>query len=165
MIELAVLGFGSNLGRRLSNVRKAVKLISQSPNFNLLGVSAVYETEPWGFRCQPRFINCAIAGFYRRYVGELLDEIESIERQMGRTRIEKWRPRIIDIDVLFFGERIIRRRRITVPHQFLHERNFVLKPLMDLIPDFKHPVLKKTIRYLFEHSQDKSRVQFIAAGL
>jgi 2-amino-4-hydroxy-6-hydroxymethyldihydropteridine diphosphokinase len=165
MIELAVLGFGSNLGRRFSNVRNAVKLVSLSPNFNLLGVSSVYETQPWGLRRQPKFINCAMAGFYRGDVGGLLYEIESIERQMGRRKIEKWRPRIIDIDILFFGERIIRQRRITVPHQFLHERNFVLKPLMDLIPDFKHPVLKKTIRYLFKHSQDKSRVSFVAAGL
>jgi len=165
MLEVVVLGIGSNLGSRFENCRNAVRLISQSADFNLLGVSAVYETEPWGFRCQTMFINCVAAWFFHGSAPRLLSEIKSIERKLGRVKKQKWQPRIIDLDILFFGDKVIRRPDITVPHPLLHQRNFVLKPLMDLIPDFKHPVLKKSVRYLLQHSRDKSKVRLFKTSL
>jgi 2-amino-4-hydroxy-6-hydroxymethyldihydropteridine diphosphokinase len=156
MIELAVLGVGSNLGRRFNNIRNAVKFISQSRNFNLLGASPVYETEPWGYRKQNNFLNCVIAGFYRANPGGLSKEISSIEKKMHRVRVKKWHPRTIDIDILFFGSRVMKTKGLEIPHPQIQYRNFVLKPLSDLIPDFVHPVLNKSVQKLYANTKDTS---------
>jgi dihydroneopterin aldolase/2-amino-4-hydroxy-6-hydroxymethyldihydropteridine diphosphokinase len=156
MIELTVLGVGSNLGRRFSNIRNAVKFISQSRNFNLLGASPVYETEPWGYRKQNNFLNCVIAGFYRANPGELSKEIRSLEKKMHRVRVKKWHPRTIDIDILFFDSSVIKAKGLEIPHPQIQYRNFVLKPLSDLNPDFVHPVLKRSVQNLYAGTTDTS---------
>src|SRR6266498_1943535 len=127
MIELAVLGFGSNLGRRLSNIRNALKLLSDSPSFNLLRISSVYETSPWGFKQQNNFLNCVAAGLWHSKCTELFNETREIEKNLGRKKEKKWRPRIIDIDILFFGNKKVKRKNLTVPHPGIPFRNFVLE--------------------------------------
>lgn len=160
MIQLTVLGFGSNLGQRFSNIRRAVALISESANFNLLGISPVYETEPWGpVRKQGKFLNCAAAGFYRADCGRLYREIKLIEKKLGRVRARRWHPRVIDIDILFFGKKRIKKGSVEIPHPRIQFRNFVLKPLADLMPDFVHPVLKESMQRLYEKSKDRGEVK------
>lgn len=158
MIELVALGLGSNLGRRFSNIGNAVRLISQSPNFNLLGSSLLYETEPWGFARQNDFLNCALAGFYRTDHKTLIREIKNIEKKMGRKKTKKWHPRLIDIDILFFGEKKIKQKGLVIPHPEIQNRNFVLKPLAELMPAFIHPVLRRSMADLNASSGDSCRV-------
>lgn len=165
MIELIVLGFGSNLGRRFDNLRKAIKLISQSNNFNLLAVSPVYETEPWGYKKQNNFLNCIAAGFYREDEHNLFRELKSVEKKLRRKKTEKWHPRNIDIDILFFGNRMVKSKRLKIPHPYIQYRNFILKPLCDLMPDFIHPVLGKSVRSLYNQSKDKCKVWLLKQRL
>jgi 2-amino-4-hydroxy-6-hydroxymethyldihydropteridine diphosphokinase len=159
MIELTVLGVGSNLGRRFDNIRNAVKCISLSRNFSLLGVSPVYDTEPWGYKKQKNFLNCVIAGFYRTKPRELLKEIALIEKRMRRKQIKKWHPREIDVDILFFGRQKMKIKGLEIPHPQIRFRNFVLKPLCDLLPDFVHPGLKISVQKLYARTGDCSRVR------
>ncbi|MGH2574931.1 MAG: 2-amino-4-hydroxy-6-hydroxymethyldihydropteridine diphosphokinase [Ignavibacteria bacterium] len=159
MKEKVVLGIGSNLGRRLLNLKKAIELISESGDFNLLGVSGVYETEPWGYKKQNKFLNCSAAGFYRASPDKLFKMIKSIEKKLGRKKRKRWHSREIDIDILFFGSRIIKRGNIEIPHPQIQNRKFVLKPLLDLMPDYNHPLLKKKIRYLYRQTKDRGEVK------
>jgi len=159
MIKRVVLGLGSNVGNRLGNIKKTLKLISLSQNFDILAVSPLYETEPWGFKNQKKFINCAVVCLCRSRPPELLYELLRIEKKAGRKSRKRWMPREIDIDVLFFGDRKFRSKSLIIPHSLIQHRNFVLKPLADLIPEFVHPVLKRTIRNLYRHSKDTCRVK------
>jgi 2-amino-4-hydroxy-6-hydroxymethyldihydropteridine diphosphokinase len=159
MMEKVVLGLGSNVGDRPGNIKKALKLISLSQNFDILAVSPVYETEPWGFKNQKKFINCAVICLCRSRPPGLLEELFMIEKKAGRKSRKRWMPREIDIDVLFYGNRKFRGKNLIIPHSRIQHRNFVLKPLTDLIPEFIHPVLKKTISHLYRHSKDTCRVK------
>ena len=106
-MELAVLGLGSNLGNRLANLKKAVNYLYFVPGFDILAFSSVYETEPWGFKNQNNFLNCVIAGLYRFNEVSLFEKVKIIEKKTGRTIRDRWHPREIDIDVLFFGNKIV----------------------------------------------------------
>ncbi|KAA3634876.1 MAG: 2-amino-4-hydroxy-6-hydroxymethyldihydropteridine diphosphokinase, partial [Bacteroidetes bacterium] len=90
---------------------------------------------------------------------EVLDEIQKIENQMGRIRYKKWGRRLIDIDILFYEKRIIKTPKLAIPHPFLQDRNFVLAPLNELIPDFIHPVFKSQISQIFQESQDELKAE------
>lgn len=158
MLQKVVLGLGSNIGIREHNLKRALKMLSLSRNFLFIGVSKTYETEPWGFEKQKDFLNCTAIFLYRSSPDILLNEIEGVERKAGRTMNKKWHPREIDIDVLFYGNKIVKSQKLDIPHPFVHLRNFVLAPLMDLIPDFVHPVLKKSIRSLYRKCPDKRKV-------
>ncbi|TNE62707.1 MAG: 2-amino-4-hydroxy-6-hydroxymethyldihydropteridine diphosphokinase [Bacteroidetes bacterium] len=122
--------------------------------------SHVYETEPWGNKEQDPFLNQVIMLNTTLSPRELLDEIARIEREMGRKRKdqEKWGPRIIDVDILFYGKRRIRDKGLEIPHPELHKRAFILVPLMEIEPDLEHPVLKKTIDELYFNCDDPSDV-------
>jgi 2-amino-4-hydroxy-6-hydroxymethyldihydropteridine diphosphokinase len=159
MIEKIVLSLGSNVGNRLVYINKALKLISLSPDFDILAISQIYETEPWGFKNQNNFLNCVLVCLYRSSALKLIGEVKKIENIIGRKFKYRWMPREIDIDILFFGSREFRGKNLIIPHPRIQHRNFVLKPLEDLIPDFVHPVLKKTIRYLYLHSKDSCKVK------
>ena len=158
MIETAVLGFGSNKGNRLLNIKKAVRTLSLNKDFNLLAVSKIYETEPWGYSEQKCFLNCAAVFLCRLKPAELLEFLKKYELEAGRKSSIKWQSREIDIDILFYGNRVIRANRLNVPHPYLHQRNFVLAPLVELIPGFKHPLLGKSIKSLYSTSKDKCTV-------
>jgi 2-amino-4-hydroxy-6-hydroxymethyldihydropteridine diphosphokinase len=158
MIEKVILGFGSNAGSRFQNIKKAVRLVYLSPEIDILKLSPVYETEPWGFKNQNYFLNCVVVCLSRLQPLELLVKLKKIELIVGRIRRDKWREREIDIDILFYGDRIIFKRGLIVPHPRLQRRNFVLRPLVDLIPGYIHPVLLSPVRYLYRHSPDDSKV-------
>ncbi|UCF99307.1 MAG: 2-amino-4-hydroxy-6-hydroxymethyldihydropteridine diphosphokinase [Spirochaetaceae bacterium] len=137
--ESVFLSLGSNLGQREENLLMAVKALRDC--LRELRCSSVYETRPLYVRKQPNFLNMVVAGLCLLQPAELLRQILSIELRMGRDRnhyIPKG-PRIIDIDILLFGEQIIKQEKLTVPHPHLKERQFVLVPLLELEPELKDP--------------------------
>ena len=156
-MELAVLGLGANLGNRLANLKKAVNHLYFMPGFDILAFSSVYETEPWGFKNQNNFLNCVIAGLYRFDAVSLFEKVKIIEKKTGRTIRDRWHPREIDIDVLFFGNKIIAGKNLIIPHPQIKNRNFVLMPLAEIMPDFVHPVPGIRIKTLLHETKDKCK--------
>ena len=137
------LGLGSNLGNRQGNLDQALKLLAQ--RMRLGKVSSIYDTEPIGKVNQPRFLNMACEAFTRLSPEGLLALVKGIEQKMGRYS-RSGEPRIIDIDVLLFGDKVVITRDLVIPHPQIAERSFVLVPLSEIAPDVVHPVTKKTIK-------------------
>ncbi|MCR5833811.1 MAG: 2-amino-4-hydroxy-6-hydroxymethyldihydropteridine diphosphokinase [Selenomonadaceae bacterium] len=134
---ICLLGLGANLGERELTVRRAIELIKNLPDVKLLRVSSFYETEPWGVENQPKFINAAIKISTDLEPVILLDELQTVEKILGRVRLEHWGARTIDIDILLIDGREINSERLTVPHKFLYERDFALVPLKEIYPTFE----------------------------
>jgi 2-amino-4-hydroxy-6-hydroxymethyldihydropteridine diphosphokinase len=149
----AVILLGGNLGDRHSNIAKALSLIEVNAG-SVIKKSRVYETEPWGFSDQPEYLNQVVEIKTNFSAEKLLNILLQTENQMGRKRNEKWSPRIIDLDILYFNDEIISTEVITVPHQHMHERRFVLEPLTEILPEMIHPVLKKRNRELLQTLKD-----------
>ncbi|URA10993.1 2-amino-4-hydroxy-6-hydroxymethyldihydropteridine diphosphokinase [Thermospira aquatica] len=141
------LGLGSNQGKRKSYLRKALKEIEALGEHMV--ASHVYRTKPYGFTHQPDFLNMVVRIETSLAPEDLLEKLLDIESRLGRIRQQKWGPRTIDIDLLFYDQHIIKLPHLVVPHPDLHNRDFVLRPMMDIDPDFFHPELKKTIRELW----------------
>ena len=137
------LGLGSNMGNRQENLDQALKLLAQ--RMRLGKVSSIYDTEPIGNVNQPRFLNMACEAFTRLSPEGLLALVKGIEQKMGRYS-RSGEPRIIDIDVLLFGDKVVNTRDLVIPHPQMAERSFVLVPLSEIAPDTVHPVTKKTIK-------------------
>lgn len=130
---------GSNLGNREAILRSAIRAINKTAG-RVVRVSAFYRTQPWGYADQPDFLNLLLELDSDLQPLPLLNALRRIERHLGRKRIEKWRERSIDIDILYYGDRVIRTVRLTVPHPELHKRRFALVPLCELAPQLRHPV-------------------------
>lgn len=157
-MNTAVLSLGSNTGDRHANLDAAILLLKAS---DILPVkkSGIYATTPWGKTDQPFFFNQVIEAATELGADELMETILGIEKKLGRTRNEKWEPRILDIDILFFNDEIIRSETVTIPHPHLHERRFVLAPLAEILPGKIHPVFGKTVSALISELQDPGTVQ------
>lgn len=145
--ERAFLLLGSNI-EPFKNVKKAISLIEKLPWTLMRKTSSLYETEPVGYKDQPWFINCCLEISTWLSPRELLFKSQEIEKVMGRKREVRWGPRLIDIDILLYGERIIREDDLTIPHPQLHKRLFALIPLSEIAPDILHPILKVGIKEL-----------------
>jgi 2-amino-4-hydroxy-6-hydroxymethyldihydropteridine diphosphokinase len=158
-MEKAVLGLGSNIGNRIFYIKIAIKAISLIKGVNVIGISSLYETEPWGLKGQRNFINCIIVCLSKPTPEELHIKIKKIEKLLGRKKKIHWGPREIDVDILFYGKHIIKKNKLKIPHPMVKERNFVLIPLNEILPGFIHPVFKKKISVLLELSSDRSTVR------
>lgn len=139
----AYLGLGSNLGNREANIDTALKYVSQ--RMRMGKISSIYDTEPLGNINQPRFLNIACQVFTHLSPTGLLALAKGIEGKMGR-RGKSGQPRIIDIDILFYGETVLDTPDLTIPHPRIAERSFVLVPMTEIAPDLVHPVTGKTIK-------------------
>ncbi|HNG91072.1 MAG TPA: 2-amino-4-hydroxy-6-hydroxymethyldihydropteridine diphosphokinase [Saprospiraceae bacterium] len=148
---------GSNLDDRRANLRRAAALINKEIG-KIAKSSSLYETEPWGNTDQPAFLNQVVMANTTLDPRGLLEAITRIEREMGRQRKEKWGPRTIDVDILFYGKRVIRDKGLEIPHPELPQRGFVLVPMMEIAPDFEHPTLKKPMDELYMECTDESAV-------
>lgn len=147
-MEKVYVGLGANVGDREASLRAALSAVGKRPEFRVLGVSGVYESAPFGYRDQPDFLNAAAELETEVSPREVLDTLLEIERSLGRVRGRRWGPRVIDLDLLLYGRRIIREPGLTVPHSDLHRRAFVLLPLCDLNPRGLHPVTEENFRSL-----------------
>ena len=146
MATLAYLSLGSNIGSREAHLREAQDRLTAVGRVTT--VSSFYETEPVEFTEQPWFLNCAIALETRLTPQELMTAILGIEKAMGRQRLQKKGPRMIDIDILLFANAVLDSAEVTIPHPAMSERRFVLDPLAEIAAEARHPVLNKTIREL-----------------
>ncbi len=146
------IGIGSNLGDRVSNCLEAIERLS--PLVRVLRTSSLYETEPHGDPSQPWYVNCVVEGETSMGPMELLHFLQSIEREMGRERKGGWCPRIIDLDILLYGDRVVEEEGLVIPHPLLHLRGFVLRPLVEIAPDLIHPVEGRSVRDLYRRLRD-----------
>ncbi len=149
MQSTAYLSVGSNLNDRIANLKRAISQLGTAGK--VLAVSYFYETEPVEFTEQPWFINCAVKMETENTPQQLMAAVLDIEREMGRKRTVneiKKGPRILDIDILLFGDAEIEVPGLSIPHPALHERRFVLQPLAEIAPEARHPSLNRTIREL-----------------
>ena len=144
--QLCYLALGTNLGNREDFIKKALLKLGQE--VLIRRVSSIYETAPWGLKEQGSFLNLCVEIETELSPLSLLNLCQAIELQLGRKKKIHWGPREIDIDIIFYGEKVIKQENLIIPHQELVHRQFVLKPLADLIPNFVHPHLKVSIQEL-----------------
>ena len=150
------LALGTNLGERAANLRAALALLP--PEVRVLAESRIYETPPWGYADQPAFLNMAVEAETGLSPEALLKHLKRIEAEVGREPSFRYGPRLIDLDILFYGGLVLESDALTIPHLRLHERAFVLVPLMDLDPGLQHPVLKRSLADLL-NGQDQSGIR------
>lgn len=156
----AYLLIGGNVGNRAQNLATARQMIGESCG-KLLRASSLYETAAWGKTDQPSFFNQVLVIGTKLQPGELMQRLLELERQMGRSRSERYGPRTIDMDILLFEDRIINTPLLTVPHPALPERRFALLPLCEVAPSLVHPILQKNIKELLAQCPDALEVKSI----
>ena len=149
----AYLLIGGNMGSRSAYLQRAIELINDLAG-TVINQSSIYETAAWGNTDQPSFLNQALEIQTGYTAGGLMKRLLLIEEKMGRKRHEKYGPRVIDIDILFFNDGILNTKIVTIPHPQLHKRKFALKPLAEIAPDLIHPVFNKTVSRLLKECDD-----------
>ena len=155
MTSYAFLGLGTNLGDRETWLNKALELIS-GPVGPVTACSGIYETEPWGFESRNNFLNMVIKVQTDLKPSDLLEKLSIIENQLGRKKSgRKYISRTIDIDILLYGNRVIDKSGLKIPHPLMQDRRFVLVPLCDIAPELIHPVLNKTFAALLKDCSDE----------
>ena len=153
------LGIGSNLEDRQANMEKALKLLGDTLQIEL--VSSIYETEPVGYVEQPMFLNAVCRGQTELGPLQLLSLVKGIEASLGRVSSFPNAPRTIDVDIIFYGNMIMQTPELTIPHPRLEERAFVLIPLLEIAPDLRHPVSEESIKDLAARVQEREGVKKI----
>lgn len=147
----AFIAIGSNLGDRQANIDKALGFLKEHEDIQMVAVSNFIETDPEGGLAQPKFLNGAIQIKTDLLPLDLLSQLKMIERRLGRVKGEPNAPRPLDLDILFYDDVVIvEGKTLTLPHPRIASRLFVLKPLLEIAPDFVHPRLKKTVRELHD---------------
>ena len=157
MQVITVLSLGSNIGDRLNYLN-----LSKTAIYTLIGPiqlsSNIYETEPWGVDNQDSYLNQVVSVQTNLSPYGLLDNIHQIEKDLGRIREIHYGPRTIDIDILYYGERIIDNENLKIPHPHIQKRRFILVPLSEILPQMHHPLFKKTNRKLLDDVKDDGKV-------
>lgn len=146
-MSIVYIAFGSNIGDRGKAIEDALALVEQN-GMSITKKSKIYETEPYGYTDQPTFLNGAVEVKTDLSCREVLEKLLSIETEIGRVREFKWGPRIIDLDIIFYNDEIYDEEDLKVPHPDMKNRDFVLRPLRDICPNYIHPVFKKTVAEL-----------------
>ena len=151
-----IILLGTNMGDRLENLSQAKTLMA--PYVQILQESKIYQTAAWGNTDQADFLNQGINVETDLSAEELMHVLLAIESKMGRERMQKWEPRIIDLDIIFYRQEIHQTSLIQIPHPELQNRAFVLQPLLDLNPQFKHPIFQQSIAELWDLCPDQLSV-------
>ncbi len=159
-MPIAYLCLGSNLDDKVGYVQQATRILVESGFVTIIRSSALYETEPWGNKDQDWFLNAVIEVKTKLEPEELLNLCLDTEKKLGRVRDgqTQWSARIIDIDILLYGDKIIESENLFIPHEHLHERAFALVPLLELIPDYIHPKYKKSLLDIHESLEEPEDV-------
>jgi 2-amino-4-hydroxy-6-hydroxymethyldihydropteridine diphosphokinase len=163
-METVFIGFGSNVGDRVDFCDRAVTLLSLLPHSRLTGVSLLYETEPVRDRADPGedwFLNGVVQIETDIRPRSLLTTLQEIERALGRDDDNRAGPRTIDLDILFYGQHVIKEPGLSIPHPRLHQRRFVLMPINELDPLWVHPTLKQSVAQLLTESRDQAQVRLL----
>ena len=156
--KLVYLLLGSNIGDRVALLKEAIRQIGVLVG-ELEAVSSIYETAPWGKTDQPGFLNVAVAVATQYSAEKVLDVVLGIELQMGRVREERWGSRIIDIDIILFGDEVsVIPNKLQIPHPEMQHRRFVLEPLSEIAASTIHPLLHKTVQELLVNLKDNLAV-------
>jgi 2-amino-4-hydroxy-6-hydroxymethyldihydropteridine diphosphokinase len=156
---IAFIGIGSNLKDPAERCREAVRNLEMAPGIRFLRSSPLYRTEPVGPQEQPWFVNAAAEIRTALAPRPLLEALQEIERKMGRHGGTKWGPRVIDLDLLLYGQKVVREEGLVIPHPELHRRRFVLAPLCELAPYAIHPAFGVSLRGLMDRLTDPGRVE------
>lgn len=159
-MAIVYLSLGSNCGDRIGYIQQAAALLAETDAVTIVRTSAFYETEPWGMQSDNWFVNAVLEIKTALPAQKLLEECQRIEKQLGRkfSGGEKYLDRTIDIDILFYNKDVITEENLIIPHKFVHLRAFTLVPLLELIPNFEHPVLHKTITDLHNDLENPEMV-------
>ena len=150
------ISLGSNLKDKFTNIKLALYYLKSIGK--IVKKSSLYKTSPVENENQPFFLNCVVKIYTNLTAYKLLSELKNIEKKLGRKKTKKrFQPRVIDLDILFYDKKIIRSKNLTIPHEKLHKRKFVLWPLAEVAPNFVHPILKKTIKKIKNELRDPSQ--------
>jgi len=155
------LGLGANLGDRFLNIQSALSKIHALRGTEILRRSSLYETAPVGFLQQDEFLNMVVEIATVLSPNALLGNILAIETELGRIRFERWGPRVIDIDILYWGNTIMQTPDLIIPHPEAAKRRFVLEPLCEIAPEFRAPPYHKMIRQMRDDLDDMSEVKLV----
>lgn len=156
-METAYLSLGSNIGDSIKNLALAIQLIDSSYN-QITAISPAFRSDPWGKTDQSSFFNCAIELKTMHNPWELKTSLVDIENRLGKKIKETWGERTIDIDIIFYGQKIIYEKKLIIPHPRFHLRNFVLIPLCHISEDITDPVTRMKVRDILNNSQDTGKV-------
>lgn len=157
-MEGIYLLLGSNQGDKRANITLAKELIVKKIG-EIAAISSIYQTEPWGKKDQDDFLNQAVLVKTTLEPLKLLNNIEDIESEIGKNKTEKWGERKIDIDILYYGNQIIQKENLEIPHPEIPERRFTLVPLVEIAPSFKNPLLSKSNKEMLQECSDQSWVK------
>lgn len=156
MLTTAYIGLGSNMGDKKGACRRAIELLAKAGR--IVAASSFYCTEPVGYPDQEEFVNAVVELETQLSPSELLAHCHAIENELGRSRLVRWGPRTVDLDILLYGEAVINDAELTIPHPLMTARAFVLIPLAEIAPQAVHPVVKKSVAQLLHNLHDVHRV-------
>jgi 2-amino-4-hydroxy-6-hydroxymethyldihydropteridine diphosphokinase len=159
--QTVYLSLGTNVGDRGKNLRDAIATLRDA-GLPVMRVSSIYETEPVDYLDQPWFLNCAVEAETELGAVELLHVLRGIETQMGSKKPVAKGPRLIDMDVLLYGDEVIDTPELQIPHPRMHLRRFVLEPLAEIAPNLRHPIAGLSISEMLARTSDKSAVRVVA---
>ena len=157
-MDLAYIGFGSNIGDRLKHIQNAIDALSKTEGITLQEISSIYKTDPIGYEAQAEFLNGVAAIQTSLSPLSLLQTLKDIETVIGRQHRIRWGPREIDLDILIYGNLCVQTEKLVIPHPEMHLRRFVLVPLAEIAPNLVHPIFQETIHTLLERLGDDKSV-------
>ncbi len=154
--EQVYIGLGSNIGNKQENIKKTIELIEEK--YQIISASSLFISEPWGFNSDEKFVNSVICIKTNDEPIEIFTFLKTIESRLGRVKTKKegYEDRIIDLDILFYGDKILKTKEVTIPHKEIQNRRFVLEPMNEIDPEFIHPTFKQKIKSLLQDCPDTS---------